>query len=153
VFEKTGRLGEAESLYRITLAIDRKALGDDHMEVGLDLAKLGRFLGENGDCASAVELLEEAEVIFDRHELPAEHRRQVNNRGALGACLTTLGRFAEAEPLLVGSYRGARAADTSAASPTARIALERLVTLYQAWGRGGDAAAHRAVLAGLPPGS
>ncbi|HUF35460.1 MAG TPA: tetratricopeptide repeat protein, partial [Gemmatimonadales bacterium] len=153
LLRKTGRLAEAESLYRLTVDIDRKALGDDHLEVGIDLSGLGRFLGENGNCVPAVATLQEAQMIFDRHELPPDHSRQINNRGALGACLTTLGRFAEAEPLLVGSYQGARTADSSAASAAVRAALERLVGLYQAWGRGDDAAAHRALLAGLPPGS
>jgi hypothetical protein len=93
-------------------------------------------------------------VILDKHQLPREHRRQVANRGALGACFTALKRFPEAEPLLLASYGGARSADTAGGSVTVREALERMVGLYQAWGRSEEAESYgRALLEGgeAPP--
>ncbi len=60
------------------------------------------------------------------------------SRGALGEFLTTQKRFAEAEPLLLGSYEGLKNSQ-SADSPRIKTAAERLVTLYADWGRPGDA--------------
>jgi hypothetical protein len=73
--------------------------------------------------------------------------RTAEARSLLGACLAAQGRFAEAEPLLVESYpvierkRGPRYRRT-------REALERVVRLYEAWGRLGDAARYRQALEG-----
>ena len=49
-------------------------------------------------------------------------------------CLTRLERFEEAEPLLLNSYRAI--ADQPYVSATRkRESLERIVTLYEAWGK------------------
>jgi hypothetical protein len=52
----------------------------------------------------------------------------------VGACLTALGRFPEAETLLVRAHQGLLAA----LGPTHERTLEtrkRLVSLYEAWGK------------------
>jgi eukaryotic-like serine/threonine-protein kinase len=61
-----------------------------------------------------------------------------------GACLAGRGRHAEAEPLLVDSYPVLRDAQ-GPRSPYARIALERVVSLYEAWGKPAKAAEYRAL--------
>jgi len=151
VLQRKGALAEAESLYRLTVDIDRKAYGVDHLEVGADLRRLGMLQREKGDCASAEQTLREAESIFAKNELSVAHTRRLTTRSELGACLTTLGRFAQAEEVLLGGYHAARAAAATADSATLRQTLEHLAQLYQAWGRITDAAAFRARLTAKQP--
>jgi hypothetical protein len=58
---------------------------------------------------------------------------------ALGACLLGQQKYAEAEPLLLRGYRGLRQHEQRipAAFRQARLteAAERLVQLYEAWGK------------------
>ncbi len=63
---------------------------------------------------------------------------------ALGASLTALGRFAEAERLLVSSYPIIRDAQGDE-SPKTGAALRRLIELYRAWGKPGKRAEHEAL--------
>lgn len=59
----------------------------------------------------------------------------------LGDCLTELGRYQEAEQLLLEGYRVLREEQDQAA----RDAVERLVSLYDAWGKPDLAAEYRAL--------
>ena len=55
-------------------------------------------------------------------------------RSLLGHCLARMGRFAEAEPYVVGGYEGLREVQGPDHRRT-RLALERVIELYEAWGR------------------
>ena len=71
----------------------------------------------------------------------------------LGGALLGQGRFAEAEPLVVAGYEGMKAREARIYMPDRfRLsdAAERVVQLYEAWGKPGAAAAWRAKLH-LPP--
>jgi tetratricopeptide (TPR) repeat protein len=61
--------------------------------------------------------------------------------GLLGACLAGLGNFEEAEPLLLESYE--QMDPPEALRMHKRDALERIVSLYEAWGREDRAAEWR----------
>jgi hypothetical protein len=63
--------------------------------------------------------------------------------GLLGACLAGLGNFEEAEPLLLESYE--QMDPPEALRMHKRDALERIVSLYEAWGREDRAAEWRAL--------
>jgi hypothetical protein len=71
-------------------------------------------------------------------------------QGLLGESLLGQGKYAEAEPLLLASYRGLKEA-ADAGDPEANparerlgiVALERIVRLYDAWGQPGRAEAWR----------
>ena len=41
-----GKLGEAEPLYRESLAIDKKVYGDEHPEIATDLNNLAQLLSD-----------------------------------------------------------------------------------------------------------
>jgi hypothetical protein len=69
----------------------------------------------------------------------------------LGGCLARLGRFQEAEPLLLRGHEGLAAA--AARAPYRRAALTRLVALYEAWGKPDLAARYRSQDAAPPPAS
>ncbi len=133
----------AEPLFRQALAIRRKVLGDDHPDVASSLVWLGLLLTETGRAREAEPMLREAAAIR-REKLPA-HWRTAEAENSLGACLLELGRYAEAESLLVRS----QAALEGDPSPTPRMkkrALERLVLLYERWGRAEAASRYRAML-------
>jgi tetratricopeptide (TPR) repeat protein len=67
-------------------------------------------------------------------------------QGMLGECLTTLGQYKEAESLLLESYtRLAPRADKPSAE--ARKTNDRLVALYEAWGKPERAAVRRSLAA------
>ena len=70
----------------------------------------------------------------------------------LGECLTALGRFDEAETLLLGSYDRLKAAQSESGNETLD-ALRRTVKLYESWdaadpnrGHAEKAAKYRAML-------
>jgi hypothetical protein len=66
----------------------------------------------------------------------------------LGGCLTALRQFQEAETLLLSSYLTLGSAP--ATPPPRRVdALERIVKLYETWGKPDKAAAWRAKRSGL----
>jgi hypothetical protein len=67
----------------------------------------------------------------------------------LGSCLTTLGRHEEAEPFLLTGYAGLQS-DPAAPPVQTRRALERIVQLYDAWGKKDKAAEWQAKLAPPP---
>jgi hypothetical protein len=54
--------------------------------------------------------------------------------GALGECLTIQKRYAEAEPLLIQSYKTLKSVQVPG-SPTRIEARDRLASLYAGWGK------------------
>jgi hypothetical protein len=70
----------------------------------------------------------------------------------LGGVLLAQGRHAEAEPLIVQGYEGMKAREASIPATSGfllREGAERVVRLYEAWGKGGEATAWKAKL-GMP---
>ena len=77
--------------------------------------------------------------------LPADHWLTATGKSILGESLTRRGSFAEAEALLLASYpilRDTRGAEDS----RSRRSLERLVLLYEAWGKPEQATRYAALL-------
>jgi tetratricopeptide (TPR) repeat protein len=86
-----------------------------------------------GDFAAAEEVLRACHEIR-RDFLGSEHPHTAEAESLLGECLTRLGRFAEAQPLLLRSYR-ILADDRGSAERRDLTALQRLIELYDAWGQ------------------
>jgi hypothetical protein len=80
-----------------------------------------------------VPLLRECLAIRERR-LPRDDWMRANAESTLGECLTALGRFEEAEPLVAQSYPRI-AAVLGADHVRAEIARGRIRALYRAWGR------------------
>lgn len=87
-------------------------------------------------------ILPRGAVKLREESLPDKHFMTALSEGAFGEFLTTQKRFAEAEPLLVGSYQDLKQSQAPN-SPRIRTALLRLVTLYQQWGKPEAADAYR----------
>jgi serine/threonine-protein kinase len=84
-------------------------------------------------------------VAVLRQTLPAQHWRVALTESALGDCLAALGRFEEAEPLLVRSPPRIEAVLGQSDRRT-HAALRRIINLYEAWDRPEKAAEYRALL-------
>jgi serine/threonine protein kinase/Flp pilus assembly protein TadD len=104
------------------------------------LARLGYALLRQGKAADAEGALRECLAIREK-ETPDDWLRW-NAASLLGEALSAQGKHAEAEPLLVKAWEGM--ASPPARAENKREALERIVALYEAWGKPEKAAEWRA---------
>jgi tetratricopeptide (TPR) repeat protein len=101
------------------------------------LLTLGRILMAAGRAAEAEPFLREA-LAIRRQLLLSGHPRVARAESLLGECLTALQRYAEAEPLLLAGYETLHRDDQIKLwwlPRWRREAHERLVKLYEAWGK------------------
>ncbi|MCP4664266.1 MAG: tetratricopeptide repeat protein, partial [bacterium] len=133
VLHAQGHLEEAEDEFRAALEIQLSKLGKNHREVVVTKRNLAALLAAKGQPAAGERLAREALAIFRKTQVDGTWLIAYAE-SVLGACLTGLGRFPEAEGLLVGNYdpirrvRGER-------SPYTRYVRDRIVELYEAWGK------------------
>jgi serine/threonine protein kinase/Tfp pilus assembly protein PilF len=137
VLRQQGKLGEAEPLARENLKRQRKVLPAGHPSLANGLALVGWILIDTGRAREAEPLLREA-VAISRTALPSRHPQTAQAESLLGGCLTALGQYAESEPLLVHAYDNLQAATGTPAKRTDE-ARERIVHLYESWGRAAEA--------------
>jgi tetratricopeptide (TPR) repeat protein len=88
----------AVASYEKALAVQRKALGDEHLEVAFTMVNLGTTLNDIREFGRALELLEAALPIIER-ELPPGHINVAVALGDMGNTLASLGRPADAAVL------------------------------------------------------
>ena len=72
----------------------------------------------------------------------------------LGACLVAEKKYAEAEPLLISSYKGLKDRENKlppSLKPSVPEAAERIVQLYEAWGKTEKASEWRKKLSSSSP--
>ena len=151
VLHDRGKLGEAETLYREALEIRRKALGNEHPQVASTLLGLGTLLVDERQAAVAEPLLRECLQI--RLGLDSNDASLVAcAENVLGHCLAAQGRYGEAESLLVKSVPIIMS--TSSLTPRRKQqSVERVLQLYEAWGKPAQAAAYRDTLERLRAGA
>ena len=135
---RRGEREASEELLRRALAQKRRVYSQDHPEVGIGAVNLAVIVA---DPVEAEVLSREAKRIFSG-VFPAGHWRIAHAESVRGACLVELGRFEEAESLLVDSLRVLRETKGEEDEVT-RDARRRLVVLYERWGRRDDAARYR----------
>ena len=137
-------------MLRDVLVARKKKLGAQHPDVAQTLSALGRILLEQRKWAEAEPLLREGLAIWDARR-PDDWNR-FNTQSLLGSSLLGQKKYAEAEPLLLAGYEGMRAREAKLPA-SKKIYLteagERIVRLYEAWGKTEEAAAWRAKL--IPP--
>ncbi|MGH9258363.1 MAG: tetratricopeptide repeat protein [Acidimicrobiales bacterium] len=124
---------EAERLHRAALAVYDHSLPADNPYRVAPLLGVGNARISRGQAAAAEAPLRRA-LRIARASLPADHWLIADAESHLGGCLAALGRFAEAEPLVVGSYERLRAA-LSESDLRTRQARERLARFREATGR------------------
>jgi serine/threonine protein kinase len=124
----------AESLEKVTKSLDLyRNFGTHYDNYPTALIIRGLSLTKTGQPEEGEAILREA-VKVRTDSLPKEHFWVALANGALGECLTTQGRYAEAEPLLLQSYESLKSSQ-GATNPRTHLALRRLITLYNDWGK------------------
>jgi tetratricopeptide (TPR) repeat protein len=132
---EAGSFEEAGQLVDEALAIRRKVMGDESADVAATYTLRANLLLAERRFDEALKVAIEARRILAL-SLPDNHWRVAMAKNTQGAALTGLGRYKEAEPLLVGSLEklyGSPVPDLPARG------RQRLVELYTAWGRPQDA--------------
>ncbi|MEE8525103.1 MAG: tetratricopeptide repeat protein, partial [Thermoanaerobaculia bacterium] len=133
ILKAKGDYEGAERLYRQALQIRRQALGDDSPYLVIQLTDLAQLLVDKGDLAAAERSLDEA-LAIGRKAFPGGHWRISYAETVLAECLIASGGHEQAEGLLLDAYevlaklKGERA-------PATLKTLQRLVRLYESWGR------------------
>jgi len=135
---------DAEARINATLEIYRAASSPQYVNYPTALMVQGMIYSQTGRTAEAETLLREA-VRIRAKNAPETHFLRATANGALGEFLTTQARFPEAESFLLSSYESLKKSQAEN-SPRTRLALQRLVNLYEAWGKPDRAAPYRALL-------
>ncbi len=141
VLKKKGDYTAAEQIYREGLALAKRVRGNDDPVVAASLLLLGIALKEQGTLEEADIVLREAVGSF-RAALGEEFWETANARSHHGECLTKIGQYENAEQELLTGYDRLSNALGKDHRNTLQ-ALERLVDLYEAWGRLNEAAKWR----------
>jgi tetratricopeptide (TPR) repeat protein len=149
-----GKYDEAITALRESLRIAVPALGSEHPLVGIYKINLASAYIAHNEAAAAEPLLREGLQIrirapgvvpSRRRTLPEDDWSVGATRSLLGATLTTLKRYDEAEALLLAARHDLEITP-GAQSPEAKATIARLVALYVAWGRPEKAEAYRKLL-------
>jgi eukaryotic-like serine/threonine-protein kinase len=128
-----GEYAAAEEHYRGAIAVHRRVRPAGHLLIATALLGLGELLLDREDAVGAEPLLREALTIRQRALSPGDGEIG-QAESLLGACLSALGRFAEAEPLLLRGHRTLQAA-RGEAHPSTQHAVERLIAHRERKGR------------------
>ena len=149
-YESLGRWAEAESLLRESLARLQKAAKTDSPTLAGVLVALGRNLLEQSRMSEAEPLLQEAVTILEK--VNPDDWSRYNAMSLLGGALLGQGRSGEAESPVVAGYEGMKAREARIGVPDRfrlREAAERVVRLYEEWGKPEKATEWKAKL-GMP---
>ena len=140
-FYRQNRFAEAQTKVDETLKIYLESFGVHYDNYPTALITKGLILNKTGKAKEGETILREA-VKLRTESLPKDHFWVAVANDALGECLTTQKRFAEAEPLLVESY-GVLNSRLGTRDPRTTEALGRPVALYELWGKPAQAEQYR----------
>jgi len=136
-----GHYQEAANMSRRILALRGKTIPDSHPSIAASLQTLGRSEDKLGDTASGRRALEES-LALRRRFLPADSWLIASSEGVLADHDIVVKQYASAETLARDAY-GIMRHSLGPADPKTRAAAQRLVGLYEAWGRPDQAAEFR----------
>ena len=131
-----GKYDEAASVLDEGIRMARASLGDDHPLMAFGKIYMARVDLGRRDAAAAVPLLRDALRIRLRIFPPDDWRVGVP-KSILGQALTELGRYDEAQPLLMDAQRVLRSIP-GAQELEAKANRARLAELQQVWARSKD---------------
>ncbi len=138
---------EAEAAYRELIRLRREAHNESLPVFDQELAGFGTMLLELRKFKEAEPVLKECLAL--RKKSDPNGYRYFNAESVLGGSLAGQGKYAEAEPLVLGGYQGMKQLGDKLpeiGKPRFKRAGERIVALYEAWGKPADAAEWRAKL-------
>jgi tetratricopeptide (TPR) repeat protein len=142
-FLEQGDLARGSTLCDLAMGAVRHKPESNPIAIPRVLAQVGAVRLAQGKYAEAEQLLREALRLAEKYWPASGYRFYVMN--LLGGSLTGQAKYAEAEPLLLDSCRVLQLQQPGLPfylNPIRRIseALERLVQLYDAWGKANQAA-------------
>ncbi len=152
-YETNHRYAEAIPLEMRGIEASRKDSGFDRNEAVGFISTLGKDYLATGQYPRAETRLSEALAIVMKSSPDGWKRYYLES--LLGAALIGQKRYAEAEPLILSVYNGLKKQESTLrdyARPFVKEDGERVVKLYQAWGKPGEAADWRKKLANAPGG-
>jgi non-specific serine/threonine protein kinase/serine/threonine-protein kinase len=136
LYELQSKYGEAERLFREAFDTAGASLGPQHPATLDSLAALGRVLVSQGKHADAEPLLRD--VLDRRTRVMPDSWRRFAEQSVLGDSLAGQRKRAEAEPLLLSGYDGlVQRTATIPAYERGHVtrAGQRIIRLYEAWGK------------------
>ena len=147
LYRRQGKYDESEKLLGRVAELRRRVMGAQHRDTIATLASLGRVRILQQKFAEAELPLREALGTYE--STASDNWRRFHTQSLMGASLAGQGRPEEAEPLLVGGYRGLLQRKGSipedSLSDLAQSG-EWVVRLYQDWGKLQQAAEWRQTL-------
>ncbi len=142
------KLVEAETIMRQVVDGLREVHGEGSSQTVAAMNNLGLLLVELGKLEEAEETLQTVIRLTDQ-AAPPGHWFRWAVRLSYGECLVKMERFEEAEQLLLECFQ--KLSDTLGSEHhRTRGAAEKLVTLYEAWGRPEEAAKYAEAAPGQP---
>jgi tetratricopeptide (TPR) repeat protein len=144
VLDQQGKVAETEEVLLEAIRIAEDHWPEGHWRVGSSYGALGDFLMTVGDTATA-EPFQRDRMESYIQTLGPDHAWTAFAKAVEGTCLTSAGRYPEAESLLLQAYAALRSSSGEDNSYTLD-AVRRLVTLYESWGRLDQAERYRALL-------
>jgi tetratricopeptide (TPR) repeat protein len=136
---------KAEPLLRELVAFQKQRAGADSLPAAAELANLGLNLSQQGRWTESEAVLRECLTIHEQKQPGAWTTCCIQMH--LGGALLGQKKYADAEPLLLKGYEGLKPREAQIPARGKAVlaeALERLVQLYEAWGKPDQAAAWRA---------
>ena len=142
-----GKLKQAESLYRQSLELRRKARAPQPADIAQSMNFLANLLEEQDRHAEAEPLYRECLASRETNCPNAWYTHYT--RAMLGATLVGKRKFDEAEPLLISGYEGMRERESSIRERTKVLTeiMQNFVQLFEATSRPEQAAEWREKLA------
>lgn len=134
-------LEEASETYTTVLALRRSVLGSRHGNTLVTINMLGALKHDQGEYVASEALFREL-IASAEAALPQDHWHRSYFKSNFANLLIDMERFEEAERLLLTAYPHLLKHEGSDLMHTTRAA-ERLVTLYERWGRSDQAAEWR----------
>ena len=144
-----GRTEEAERLLRSALEEWRRVRGESHWDTVGAMNNLGRYLRDLGRLDESEKLLKKAVEIAAEmvRERELDTAKLMIVQVTYGGCLTRMDRFDEAEPLLLQSFASfTRDPDYGEAHPVTVGTAQKLIDLYESWGKPEKAEEYRAMI-------
>jgi eukaryotic-like serine/threonine-protein kinase len=136
LYRAQGRYAQAEPIWTKVLEIRRRMLRPQHSDTTEVIVSLGEMQLSQQKYAAAETLLREGLNMWEKTK-PDSWKRYYS-QGLLGAALSGQMRYAEAESLLVSGYQGMIQREPGIPSDSRRalvVAGERIVQLYESWGK------------------
>jgi serine/threonine protein kinase len=141
---EAGRISESIAMDEEVLRLRMTKLGPHHSATLITRNTLARSYEAAGRFAQSEPILRECLAI--RASTQPDDWWTFSTRSQLGGSLIGQKKFAEAEPLVVQGYEGLKAREAKIPAPNKKYlteAAERVVKLYEAWGKPDEAAEWR----------